>query len=238
MSSWHLSRVRLRQDVPAAALAPVLLPEDEDARVDHAHRLLWTLFADGPDRRRDFLWREVGERGLAPGRSAFFVLSPRRPSDHHDLFKVETKPFEPRFAAGDRLAFSLRANPVVTRKNPKSGRPQRHDVVMDHLRAVPSGERGQRRIAAMTEAGAVWLRAQGKRYGFRLVSDRELRVDGYDQLRLRRGRGRGSPVTLSRLDLDGVIEVVESESFLAALLRGFGKGKAFGCGLMLIRRVP
>jgi CRISPR system Cascade subunit CasE len=33
-----------------------------------------------------------------------------------------------------------------------------------------------------------------------------------------------------------VLEVTEPQAFVAAVLRGFGKAKAFGCGLMLIRR--
>jgi CRISPR system Cascade subunit CasE len=33
-----------------------------------------------------------------------------------------------------------------------------------------------------------------------------------------------------------VLEVVSPDVFLEALARGFGKAKAFGCGLMLIRR--
>ena len=51
------------------------------------------------------------------------------------------KPFEPALAPGDRLGFSLRANPVVTRADPRTGRPRRHDVVMDRLHALPKGAR-------------------------------------------------------------------------------------------------
>jgi CRISPR system Cascade subunit CasE len=40
------------------------------------------------------------------------------------------------------------------------------------------------------------------------------------------------------LDLAGTIEVTDSDAFLAALAQGFGRAKAFGCGLMLIRRAP
>ncbi|WP_243641924.1 type I-E CRISPR-associated protein Cas6/Cse3/CasE [Rhodovulum steppense] len=38
------------------------------------------------------------------------------------------------------------------------------------------------------------------------------------------------------LDLEGRIEVTDPEALLARLARGFGRAKAFGCGLMLIRR--
>lgn len=232
----YLSRARLRRDAPAAALAPVLLPEDDDARIGTAHRLLWTLFADHPDRKRDFLWREEGGVDLVPGRASFLILSARPPMDAHGLFEVETKDFAPALVPGDRLAFSLRANPVVTRPGPPgpNGRPRRirHDVVMHRLKPLPQGERAAPRRSAMAAAGTAWLQAQGERHGFALVG--ALQVDGYDQRLIRRKSGK--PVRFSVLDLDGLLEVREPKTFLAALAQGFGKAKAWGCGLMLIRR--
>jgi CRISPR system Cascade subunit CasE len=38
------------------------------------------------------------------------------------------------------------------------------------------------------------------------------------------------------LDFAGLIEVADPSVFVARLGQGFGKAKAFGCGLMLIRR--
>lgn len=234
-SSW-LSRVRLRRDAPAAALAPVLLPSDPAARVGTAHRLLWTLFGDAPERARDFLWREEGSSDVRPGRASFLLLSARPPEDTHRLFEpIEPKLFAPVLASGDRLIFSLRANPVITRRNPKTGKAERHDIVMDRLRQVPQGERAGQRLAATLEAGTAWLEAQGQRHGFHLKAAENLRIDGYDQVTLRR-EGKTRPLAFSVLDLDGMLEVRDPDAFGAALLQGFGKAKAFGCGLMLIRR--
>jgi CRISPR system Cascade subunit CasE len=242
MTGRWLSRARLRREPSAAALAPVLLPRDPEARTGVAHRLLWTLFADAPERRRDFLWREEGRGGIRPGRASFLILSARPPEDRHGLFTLESKPFAPALAPGDRLAFALRANPVVTRPDPGSGRPRRHDVVMDRLHALPEGSRADSRLAATLVAGRAWLEAQGERAGFRLVADSgpdeprpRLRVDGYDQILMARGRGQ-RPIRFSVLDLEGEIEVEAPDLFLSALGQGFGKAKAFGCGLMLIRR--
>lgn len=241
MTGHWLSRVQLKREPSTAALASVLLPADADARIGVAHRLLWTLFADLPERRRDFLWREEGRGDMRPGRASFLILSARRPEDRHGLFELETKPFEPVLAPGDRLAFALRANPVVTRPDPKTGRPRRHDVVMDRLHALSEGTRAEARLEAMLEAGRRWLEGQGERAGFRLslagAGEPRLRVDGYDQIRVPRGRGRKA-IAFSVLDLEGVLEVAEPERFLAALYGGFGKARAFGCGLMLIRRAP
>jgi CRISPR system Cascade subunit CasE len=39
------------------------------------------------------------------------------------------------------------------------------------------------------------------------------------------------------LDFEGMLVVEAPELFLASVAQGFGRAKAFGCGLMLIRRV-
>ena len=100
-------RARLRRDRPAQALARVLVPQEDGARMGVAHSLVWALFADKPDRHRDFLWREV-----QPGE--FLILAPRPPVDRHDLFSLECKPFVPVLRTGQSLGFDLRANPVVS----------------------------------------------------------------------------------------------------------------------------
>ena len=41
------------------------------------------------------------------------------------------KPYAPRLAVGDRLAFRLRANPTIARKEEGKKNSPRHDVVMD-----------------------------------------------------------------------------------------------------------
>ena len=49
------------------------------------------------------------------------------------------------------------------------------------------------------------------------------------------GQGRRRP-RFGVLDLEGVIAVTDPALFLPKLVQGFGRAKAFGCGLMLIRR--
>jgi len=38
--------------------------------------------------------------------------------------------------------------------------------------------------------------------------------------------------------MTGALEIADPAAFLARLAQGFGRAKAFGCGLMLIRRAP
>lgn len=214
-----LSRLRLRRDAPVAALAPVLAPDDDDSRIDLGHRLLWSVFSDGADRRRDFLWREED-------RGCYLALSRRPPSEDHALFEIETKSFGPALSEGDRLRFALRANAVVTRKD-EAGKARRRDLVLEGLRQFPQSEFALHRDRVATEAGKRWLRSQGEKSGFELES---CAAAAYRKIQLPRA------IVFGQLDLEGNLRVREPALFLASLARGFGKAKGFGCGLMLIRR--
>jgi CRISPR system Cascade subunit CasE len=201
------------------------VPEDAAARASASHRLVWALFADSADRKRDFLWREE-----KPGH--FMALSARPPDDPHHLFDLDFKPFAPNLSSGDRLGFTLRANPVVARPEARGQRGKRHDVVMDLLRDVPRGERAMARPEAVLTAGRAWLARQGEAHGFTPIGDTA--VDGYDNVRIPRADGK--PAVFGVLDISGLLEVRDPSEFLTRLSQGFGRARAFGCGLMLIRR--
>ncbi|HEX7121956.1 MAG TPA: type I-E CRISPR-associated protein Cas6/Cse3/CasE [Gemmatimonadaceae bacterium] len=241
MSDLYLTRARLRSDVPTAALRALLLPKDDSARAGVGHKLLWTLFADRADRVRDFLWRET-----KPG--TYYILSCRPPADHHGMFELDAaKPFSPVLAAGDRLEFMLRANATVARGRGPGVRGKTCDVVMDALHEIEREARAERRRQVMQEAGVAWLARQGERAGFVLpqttgptqkeetatIEGCTVRVTAYRTLRVPH---RGPRAKIGVLDFEGVLEVTDPDTFVAALGRGIGRAKAFGCGLMLIRR--
>jgi CRISPR system Cascade subunit CasE len=190
------------------------------------HHLVWSLFADGPERRRDFLWREE-----APGR--FMTLSRRPPVNIEGLFELDSQPFAPVLSPGDRLGFTLRANPVVARATAAGQRGKRHDVVMDVLKSVEPGQRAEARPDAVLSAGRAWLARQGAAHGFE--PEGLIAVDGYDRVVIPRETGK--PAVFGVLDIGGVLTVRDPARFLAAQEAGFGRARAFGCGLMLIRRV-
>ena len=54
------------------------------------------------------------------------------------------------------------------------------------------------------------------------------RADASDQTR--------RAIELGVVDLEGILQVGDPELFLGALRKGFGRAKAYGFGLMLIRR--
>lgn len=226
----YFSRVYLKRAASVSALAPLLLGKSGGGGKSRqpGHHLVWSLFADGTERKRDFLWREMraGE---------FLILSARHPQDRHGLFEIdEPKTFAPVLEPGDRLRFSLRANPVIRRRHPSDRRSVKHDVVMDALRSHAKGERAAHRLAAVQKQGLAWLTRQGLKSGFE-VRSADIVVEGYDQHRISRA-GSVPPMLYSTLDLKGVLTVSDPAVLVPAITHGFGGAKAYGCGLMLIRR--
>lgn len=218
----YLSHIRLARSPAAQALTPLLLPQDSAARRAAQHNLLWSVFADGPARRRDFLWREERD-------GSFLTLS-ARPPVQTDLFQPhQVRDFAPALAPGDRLAFQLRCNATRTRRDGA-----RVDVVMDALHTIALGHRAPERMRLATQEGAAWLGRQGERAGFRVI---EAEAADYitEVLAGHRGPRKGQP-QFGILDLTGRIEITDPGAFLTQLPLGFGRARAFGCGLMLIRR--
>ena len=233
----YLTRAVLDREARAAALAPLLDPPDPNRALDAHHRLIWTLFP-GRSAVRDFLWR-------ADGRGRFFILSRREPVQSELFRPLETTDFSPRLASGDRLGFVLRANATKDRRVPKTEcgrRPDRRvDLVMDALHKTPGqsvlgpermSRRPSLRMKLADQVATDWLAVQGARGGFVLE---QIRVEDYSVRQLSRpGKGH---VTFGLLDVSGILSVEEPDTFLATLGAGLGRARAFGCGLMLIRRV-
>ncbi len=236
--SLYLTQAALDRNAGAAALAPLLDPPDPDRALDAHHRLIWTLFP-GRTATRDFLWR-------AQGSGRFLILSHRAP-EQSDLFRpLETTEFAPVLAPGDRLSFALRTNATKDRRIAKDTDAQAHrphrrvDIVMDALHGTPGqtalgpdqlSERPRLRLQAADRVASQWLAAQGARSGFALE---RLQVEDYFVRQLTRiGHDR---VTFGVLDMTGTLTIREPRPFLAMLGAGLGRARAFGCGLMLIRR--
>ena len=221
----YLSRARLKRTASIAALGRVLLPDDDSQRAMAAHHLVWSLFAGDPEQKRDFLWRE-DQQGV------FFILSPHSPVSS-EVFEVETKEFAPSLAPGDQLRFSLRANATKSYKAAPGQRGKRADVVMAKIHGMSKCERSEQRAEIATSAGCEWLAAQGAQHGFRLPE--RITVDGYNKFKLPR-QGKREKIEISTLEFAGILEITDSAKFLDKLASGFGRARAFGCGLMLIRR--
>ena len=149
---------------------------------------------------------------------------------------VQTKSFVPHLSIGQELAFTLVANPVVARKTKGKKHSIKHDVWMDAKKqAKEQALTDTQLIEACESASKDWLIHQGERCGFSL-SRESILVDGYLQNCFYKGKGE-SPIRFSSIHYEGLLTVTDPEAFIQMLGVGLGKSKAFGCGLMLIRRV-
>ena len=249
----YFSLIRLRCDLSPKDIAS--LGRSDGYRL---HKMVWDIFSDGPDRKRDFLYRFEKVNGLP----TYYTISERKPDDATGLWDISTKPYSPKLAQGDRLAFKLRANPIQSSKQERTteelaawqksrverGLKQnrwtekviRHDVVMEaktkiDFKNLPEEKRPH--VATLIqEAGLEWLASREKEHGFSVMQS-GTRADGYCQHRLFKGKS-AKPVTFSTLEYDGVLTVTKPDVFVEkCLFTGIGPAKGFGCGLMLVRRV-
>lgn len=219
--SRYISRIMLDPDADPADL---VAPTDGDSYGEHQR--LWSLFSDGPDRRRDFVYRR--EDGRWP---TYLVVSARVPAHAGEAWRIDTKPYHPQLHAGQSLRFVLRANPVV-RSRDESGKQHRHDVVMRAKRQTAvTGERPPEH-ELLEQAAVPWLVERGDRWGF-CADPGAVVADNYYQHRIPRRTGR--PITFSSVDYQGLLTVAEPNRLLTALADGIGPSKAFGCGLLLVR---
>ena len=199
-----------------------------------SHQALWRAFSDGPERKRDFLYRAVD-------RHTFLAVSSREPRDDSGLWRgIKIRDYAPRLSKGDRLMFSLRVNPV--RKTRKDGKQVRYDIVQDlwMKKYKPSVEDGKRenapnRLQLAEEAGLTWLESRQEQLGFALDKAAPPMAESYEHHKFRK-RGSGRRVTLATLDLRGFLHVTDVPAFERTLFNGIGCAKGFGCGLMLVRR--
>jgi CRISPR system Cascade subunit CasE len=204
------------------------------------HQWLWRFFPAPAGTARDFIFRriDVGSGGR------FYVMSAREPVLVDAAWSIRTREFAPVLHSGQRLSFEVRVNPVVTVQ--RDGKARRNDVVM-HRKKQLLRERGLTRWSqwkdptrpaeydVVTEACREWLCGAGdqpsraRKAGFRVL-DETLRADAY-----RQHRADGKHLQFSSVDLSGDLEVIDPQNFVAVLQHGIGHGKAFGCGLLLVR---
>ena len=198
------------------------------------HQNFWRLFPDDPEAKRDFLFR----REEGGGWPYFYMVSGRRPLSIKNFVMVESKPYQPKLSNGQLLSFSLRVNPVVTKKSDDGKRQMRHDVVMNAKRErAKSGSAKTYYIAndLQYEAGIRWLESRAATLGFSFDPDR-VKVFGYQQHRIKKVNAK-KEIRFSVLDYQGVLTVADSDRFYRTLIKGIGPAKAFGCGLMLVKRI-
>jgi CRISPR system Cascade subunit CasE len=198
------------------------------------HQMIWSLMPGDVEAKRDFLYH----REDSAQKPFYLLLSARQPVVGHVFLDVETKTFDPKIETGEHLYFSLRANAVVTRKvDETSNRRIRRDIVEAKLDAIkaeyPEPQDRPPNALIREEAGQNWLQKQGERNGFRPSG---IMVENHQFHHVTKP-GDANKRHFSSLDFHGWLEVTDVAAFRKVLFLGLGRSKAFGCGLLLVRRV-
>jgi CRISPR system Cascade subunit CasE len=193
--------------------------------------LLWRLFPDEPDAKRDFLYRAEQQEGWP----VYYVLSKREPVNTDNLFSINKKVFNPVITMGLQLSFDVRVNPVVARKVDGKKNGVHHDVLMDaKKKAERENYTPDQTENLKKEYITKWLADRSENAGFTINPD-DLRIDAYRQHRALKKTAK--PLQYSTVDYCGILTVTDIEKFKNTLFNGLGRSKAFGCGLLLIKPV-
>jgi CRISPR system Cascade subunit CasE len=211
------------------------------------HQALWRLFNLPKQEikdKADFLFRfEIDKQNKLP---VFYVISCKQPPrDQEGIWDIESKGYDPDIMEGDRFAFKLRVNPVVTKKptqhDPNPKKRKRHDIVMEAKTLLKNEGIAREQWPHINElihsVGIKWLRKRSSENGFLFIDEdehEEVRADGYQMYQFFKNKKN---VRFSSLDFTGTLTVTDPTVFKAILFTGLGPAKGFGCGLMLVKRV-
>jgi len=128
------------------------------------------------------------------------------------------KPFDLDLAAGQVLAFRLRANPTVK-----------------HWYPDEEGKKRPKRVGIYDEEEQLaWLKRKGDLGGFRLLA---VRTGGQEDVggKIKRDEETHT-LKLAAVQFDGLLQVAEPDRLRAAVRQGIGSGKGFGFGLLSLAK--
>ena len=198
------------------------------------HKMIWTLVSQNKNQKRDFLYRAEYD-GYQNIKFIYLLASNQISSQEKEVIAVSPK-YNPQLSDGENLFFKLRANPIVKRK--ENGKKKEYSIVMDAKHRFEKNDRSYFDQFSQDElihnVGIEWLNRKGEQHGFS-VRDNDVVIDNNREYPVK-ATGKANYV-LRTLDFGGKLKVTDVDKFKVALFKGIGPSKAFGCGLMLVRRM-
>lgn len=205
-------------------LSRVEIPWEFARNPYNLHRQLWKLFpgeeketrSNDEELRQGFLFRIEDSSTGRPAR--LLVQSRRAPEIASGLVLVGTREIQPQPVAGQRLVFLLTANPVKTITDAqRDAKPSKRS---EKCRVPLIKEEDQREWIARKLASACEIEAA--------------KVLPHAPIYFRKGNRGGKLVTAT---FEGVMRVRNPDILITTMENGIGPAKAFGCGLLLVRRL-
>lgn len=204
-------------------ISRIEIPWDDARNPYDLHRRIWELFpgeeqearAGWDEARQGFLFRV---EHYATGRPVRVLVQSRRaPEPAAGIVLLGSRTFNPQPEVGQQLAFILTANPVKT--------------IDDAERESKPGKRSAKaRVPLLKdEARREWL---GRKLAGAATVESVAILD-MAPVYFRKGGRAGKIVPIA---YEGLLRVEEGGRLRHLLQSGVGPAKAFGCGLLLVRR--
>jgi CRISPR system Cascade subunit CasE len=197
------------------------------------HEQIWQLASLSKNQKRDFLYRV--EYDAYKNVKSILLLASHPVQSTHEM-QIQVSPlYNPQIIEGEVLHFKLRANPVVKRK--ENGKPKEYGLIIDakhqlKKKGLVCGE-DYSLDEIIHKKGLEWLERKGIQHGF-FVENWNVAVGGDDEY-LVSAEGKNN-FLIRTLDFEGKLTVRNTGLFIKALFGGVGSAKAFGCGLLMVRR--
>lgn len=205
-------------------LSRVEIPWEFSRNPYDLHRQLWRLFpgeeketrSNNEELRQGFLFRIEDNPTGRPAR--LLVQSRRAPEATSGIVLVGTREIQPQPVAGQRLAFLLTANPVKT--------------ITDAQREAKPGKKSEKcRVPLIKEEEQrEWIARKFADAGEIEATN----VLPHAPIYFRKGNRGGKLVSVT---FEGVLRVSDPTRMTELIDNGIGHAKAFGCGLLLVRRL-
>lgn len=221
----------------------------------YEHQMIWDLMPKDANAKRDFIYHRDDTQAIP----LYYLLSARKPENNNPLLHIQTTKYVPQLQQGDYLQFNLKANAVKTTKvSNDSKKRKRQDIIeamVDVFKAKhPDPQDRPSSGYIHHKASKEWLVKQGEKCGFEINN---LIVQGHNyhaishknkRYTMNRKTCPKDHICFSSIDLTGQLRVLNPELFNEKcfferdkqsnqFIAGLGRAKAFGCGLMLIRRI-
>ncbi len=198
------------------------------------HKKIWELVSRNENQKRDFLYRV--EYDAYQNIKHIYLLAPNQISSQKSI-KIAVSPrYQPQLETGEFLFFKLRANPIIKRK--ENGKAKEYSLVMDAKHQFKkNGQNYQEQFSLdelIHDVGMKWLIRKGEQHGFS-VKQFEVRTNNDCEYSVKLP---GKKVfTLRTLDFEGKLKIVDADQFKKSLFNGIGSAKAFGCGMMMVKKI-
>ena len=159
------------------------------------------------------------------GRLYLLILS----EDVPDLKMIE-KQFSPAYEHGETKSYDKLLERI------KKGSSWQFRIVANPTKSLSSRDGSRGKVIAISdrEHQKEWLMKKGEKNGFHLEKGTFDVVQGMWHIFSKRKNNTSMKVSLKSVAFEGKLEITDEEKFKYALVKGIGKEKAYGNGLMTI----